>query len=555
MNLWSDLAQHPVAEAVLALSLVATVGLALGGFKFRGLNLGIAGVLFAGIGLGHLGLKADPAILGFVREFGLILFVYTIGIQVGPGFFSSLRRTGLPLNLLAALAVLSSAALTILLARLFSIDIAAAAGLFAGATTNTPALGAAQEALKSLPGVTPEQVARPALAYAACYSFGIAGIILVILVVRLVFHIQIENEAAAFQAEQRQGTEPLERMNIEVTNPNFDGLHLTDIPGLEHLAATITRHKPVGTAEACPPTPQTRLALGDLLLAVGRRTDLEALRRILGRTASENLMEAPGLSLMRGVVVTNKDILGKPLRSLGLAAMGVTVSRMSRADIEIPATPNLKLQFGDLLTLVGRQEDLTRATALIGNSLKDLNHTNFIPVFLGIALGVLLGSIPFHPEFIPSPLKLGLAGGPLLTAILLARLGRVGKLVWYMPANANIALREFGITLFLAAVGLNAGGHFLDVLLYGDGLRWLLAGIVVTILPLLFISAIARLVLRLNFMNICGLIAGSTTDPPALAFACTLGKSDAPTIAYATVYPLTMILRILCAQLIVLLFA
>ncbi|MFQ3670355.1 MAG: putative transporter [Verrucomicrobiia bacterium] len=555
MNFWADLAHHPVAEAVLALALVATLGLALGGVKIRGLNLGIAGVLFAGIALGHLGLKADPGILAFVREFGLILFVYTIGIQVGPGFFASLRRSGLPLNLLAAGTVLAGAALTLLLAHLVPIDIAAAAGLFAGATTNTPALGAAQEALKAIPGTTPEQIAAPALAYAACYPFGILGIILVIILTRSAFRIHLENENAAFLADQRQGAEPLQRINIEVTNPNFDGLKISDVPGLEHLAATITRHKPLGSSEALPPTPDTRLALGDLLLAVGRPQDLEALRRILGRAATENLMEAPGLTHMRGVVVTNKAILGKPLRDLALSASGVTVSRMSRADIEIPATPDLKLQFGDLLTLVGREADLARATALVGNSLKDLNHTNFIPVFLGIALGVLLGSIPFHPDFIPSPLKLGLAGGPLLAAILLARLGRIGKLVWYMPANANIALRELGITLFLAAVGLNAGGHFIDLLLHGDGLRWMLCGAVVTLLPLILSATLARLVLRLNFMSICGLLAGSTTDPPALAFACNLGKSDAPTVAYATVYPLTMLLRILSAQLLVILFA
>ncbi|GAB4244034.1 MAG: putative transporter [Candidatus Methylacidiphilales bacterium] len=555
MSVWAQLAHHPAAEAVLALALVATVGLALGGIRLRGLNLGIAGVLFAGIVLGHFGLKADPQILDFVREFGLILFVYTIGIQVGPGFFASLRRTGLPLNLLSAGSVLGGAGLTVVLARLTGMDMAAAAGLFAGATTNTPALGAAQEALKSIPGMTAEQLASPALAYAACYPFGIVGIILVIILTRALFRVNVADETEAFRSEQRKGTEPLERINLEVTNSNFDGLRLADIPGIEHLAVTVTRHKPKESAEALPASPETRLATGDLLLAVGRRKDLEALRRILGREATEDLMEAPGLTHMRGVVVTNKAILGKPLRELGLAAMGVTVSRMSRADIEIPASPGLKLQFGDLLTLVGREDDLRQATALVGNSLKDLNHTNFIPVFLGIALGVVLGSIPFQPDLIPSPLKLGLAGGPLLAAILLARLGRVGKLVWYMPANANIALRELGITLFLAAVGLKAGGHFIDVLIHGDGVRWMLGGAIVTVLPLLVSAAIARLVLHLNFLNICGLLAGSTTDPPALAFACTLGQSDGPTVAYATVYPLTMLLRILSAQLLVLLFA
>lgn len=554
MNLLAFFEGHPVAEAILALALVAALGLALGGVKVRGLNLGIAGVLFSGIFLGHFGLKADPEILDFVREFGLILFVYTIGIQVGPGFFASLRRAGLPLNLLAAGTVIGGAAVTVLLAKAFGLDMAAAAGLFAGATTNTPALGAVQEAIKGLDGVTVEQLATPALAYAVAYPFGIFGIILTMIAIRAIFRIETKKERDAFLAEQRQGVEPLERMNIEVTNPNFDGVPIRGIPGLEHLDVTVTRIRRRESEEASAAFLETELHLGDTVLAVGHGDDLENVRKILGVESANDLMQAPGLAHMRGVVVTNKKVLGKMLRDVGLTAFNVSVSRITRADIELPANPSLRLQFGDLLTLVGREEDLSRAAPVVGNSVKELNHTNFVPVFLGIALGVLVGLIPFQIGDMPAPLKLGLAGGPLIVAILLSRLGRIGQIVWHMPPNANIALRELGITLFLAAVGLKAGGHFLEILLQGSGWWWMGCGMVITLVPLMVAGVVARLWMKMNFMNICGLLSGSMTDPPALAFACTLGGSDAPTVSYATVYPLTMLLRILCAQLLVLLF-
>lgn len=547
--------QAPIAKALVVVALIASVGLAVGSVRIRGIRLGVAGVLFVGILVGRLGLSISSELLPFIRDFGLILFVYTIGMQVGPGFFTSLRRQGLPLNLLAALVVLLGGLVTVGLSWALQIDLAAAVGIFTGATTNTPALGAAQEALRGVPGLAAARQALPAMGYAVAYPFGILGIILTMVWLRAALKVDLEREAAALNQERGAVTETLQRRNFVVVNPNLNGLRLHQIPGKAQLEIVISRIRYAGETEVSSADGNTVLHVGDVILAVGTRKALEEFGLIVGRESSEDLTQVNGAVTDQRFVVTNKQILGQTLRELAFTErFGVTVTRVTRADIEMTAVPNLRLQFGDMLRLVGTQRDMSRAEELLGNSLKDLSYTDLIPVFLGILLGVLSGLYPISLPGVPTPVRLGLAGGPLIVAIVLSRIGRIGPLVWHMPANANVLLREFGIALFLACAGLKAGEHFFHVLLSKQGLLWLFTGATITLVPLVAVAFVARKVMKLPFVALCGLLAGSMTDPPALAFANAVNKSDAPSVAYATVYPFTMLLRILIAQLIVLVF-
>jgi Predicted permease len=542
-----------IAHAVLVLSAVAALGLAIGSLKIKGIGLGIAGVLFSGLAIGHFGIRISPGVLEFAREFGLILFVYTIGIQVGPGFFASLRRQGLPLNLMAASIVVLGALIALGIAKLANVPMAAAVGLFSGATTNTPSLGAAQEAIRSLPDAAADASALPGLGYAVAYPFGIVGIILTMLLLRALFRVDLKKETASLLAASGTRASKLARLNILVTNSNIEGLRIDQLPMLESLGVVISRMHHDGRVDLAKP--EDVVHVGDTLLAIGPAPKLEELRIILGVQSELDLHKAESNLVMRRVIVTKKAILGKTIGELNfLARHDVTVTRLTRAEVELSATPDQRLQFGDMLVIVGREEDIADAAKLLGNSLKQLNHTELIPVFVGIGLGVLVGSIPIAFPGIPAPVKLGLAGGPLIVAILLSRLGRVGPLLWYMPNNANFAIREIGIVLFLACVGLHSGEKFIDTLVNGDGVKWMLLASIITTAPLLLVGLFARVFLRTNYVSICGLLAGSMTDPPALAFANTVSGSDAPSISYATVYPLTMLLRVVCAQILVLVF-
>lgn len=562
LETFSQLAEsQPVAWAVLVFSAVAVLGLSLASLKIRGIGLGIAGVLFAGIVAGHAGFRVEPEILDFVREFGLILFVFTIGLQLGPSFFASLRSAGVELNALAAGIVGTGALAALGYGWLAGMDPFATAGLFSGATTNTPSLGAAQQTLDVLSKgmdspVTADRSALPALAYAVGYPVGILGIIGTMLLLRLVFRIDPEKEAADFRALQRKGVEPLTRRNLAVENPNLDGLRIGEIPGRREMRVMVSRIKRPAVEEVEVATEHTVIHRGDRILAIGTEKQLEAFTLIVGRRSGADLMKAPGRVAFRRVVVTRREVLGKTIGELGLDSLyGVTITRVVRADVEMPASPELRLQFGDFLHVVGDEDNIAKAADALGNSLRALNQTNFIPIFLGILLGVAAGLLPFALPGLPVPAKLGLAGGPLVLAILLARLGKIGPLVWFMPATANTALREMGIILFLASVGLKAGEKFVPTLLSTDGLVWLGGACVIALVPILAAGVFARLALGMNFVTLCGLLSGSMTDPPALAFANAIAKSDAPSVAYATVYPLAMLLRIMTAQLMILLVA
>ena len=545
---------QPVAWAVLVFMLVAVCGLALSSIKVKGVGIGIAGVLFAGIIFGHFGFHVETEIIEFVREFGLILFVYTIGLQLGPGFFASFRKAGLKLNLLAMSVVLLGVAVTLLIHFVGGIDIIAALGLLSGATTNTPSLGATQQTLKGLSEAAAAQATVPSLAYAVAYPGGVFGIIATLLLLRGIFRINPEKEAEAFRAEQKKGIDPLERMNLVVENPNLQNVAIGDVPGRE-VGVVVSRIKRAGAAEVETATEQTVLHRGDIILAVGTRRALEKYRVVIGKVSDVNLAKAPGRVISRKIVVTHKEVLGKSLDELDLDDVHeVAVTRINRADIEMTAIPALRIQFGDVLQVVGEEQAIAKVAKLMGNSVKTLNETNFIPIFIGIALGVLFGSMPIHIPNMPVPVRLGIAGGPLVLAIILSRIGRIGPLVWHMPANANMAFRELGIVLFLACVGLKAGDKFFGTVFTPQGLHWLLAGFAITVIPILIIGLVARLVFKINFTVISGMLAGSMTDPPALAFANAVSSSDAPSVSYATVYPLTMLLRILSAQILVLIF-
>jgi putative transport protein len=538
---------QPVAHAVGVLAFVCVLGMALGSIKFRGIGLGTSGVLFAGIFVGHFGEAVDHHTLDFVKEFGLILFVFTIGLQLGPGFFAALRQQGVKMNALAASIVILGAIGAPLAGRIGHFDPAAVLGIFSGASTNTPSLGAGTQALDTLPGVTDDQVALPALAYAVTYPTAIVGIIGTLLLLKQVFRIDPAREAADFAAKNRSKVEPLQRRTLAVTNPNLEGMRLDTVPGRIEAKVTISRIR--HGSEISVATDATVIHREDRLAVVGTGAGLDQFERVVGRRVDEDLVTDEAPFTFRRVVVTEVTVLDQTIGELGLDdRFGIAVTRVTRADMEMSAVPDLRLKFGDQVQIVGAAEDLDKAANALGNSLKEMNETHFIPFFIGIALGVVLGTMPIPFPGLPQPIKLGLAGGPLIVALLLGRVGRIRRQVWHMPVNTNLAFREFGIALFFAAVGLAAGAKFFATVFSATGLQWLLAGACVTILPLLLVGIFARTVLKMNFMDLSGLLAGSMTDPPALAFASNISNSDAPTVAYATVYPLTTLLRILAAQ-------
>ena len=538
---------QPIAHAIGVLAFVCVVGMALGSVKVKGVGLGTAGVLFAGILVGHFGKAVDHHTLDFVKELGLILFVFTIGLQLGPGFVAALQQQGVKLNMLAATIVLLGAAGAPLAGWLAGFDAAAVLGIFSGASTNTPSLGAGTQTLSTLPDMAPDRLALPALAYAVTYPMAIVGIIGTLLVLKQIFRIDPAREAADFAAKNRRQAEPLERHTLVVTNPNLDGVRLDAIPGRIESRVTISRVRHGEETHAA--TDATVIYRDDRLAVVGTRAGLDQFERVIGQRCDEDLVLSESSITFRRVIVTDRDVLGKTVGELDLDdRFGVAVTRVTRADIEMSAVPGLSLRFGDMVQIVGRDADLDKAAAALGNSLKELNETHFIPFFIGITLGIALGTLPIAFPGLPQPLRLGLAGGPLIVALILSRVGSIRRQVWHMPVNTNLAFREFGIALFLAAVGLSAGAKFFATVFSATGLQWLLAGVCVTVLPLVLVGIFARVAWKMNYMDLSGLLAGSMTDPPALAFASNIAGSDAPTVAYATVYPLTMLLRIFSAQ-------
>jgi putative transport protein len=542
----------PHAEPILVMSLTAIVGLLIGSIRIRGIKLGVAGMLFSGLLLGHFGLTLDPHLMAFLKEFGLALFVFTVGLQLGPGFFNSLKKDGLKLNLLAVTIVLSGAALIFGFGHcVLKWDMGVVAGVFSGATTNTPSLGAAQQAMSTTGNG--DSASQAAMAYAVAYPFGVMGIILVMILIRVIFRIDPKQELLDLKQQLSQGIREPQRASLVVENPNLSGVAIRNIPGLGDDGVVVSRIRRRDEKEVGIATAETTLQIGDVILAVGSPEQLERAALSIGKRVDEDLRKAPGNVIAKRVIVTHKEMIGKTIAATRISErFGVTVSRVSRQDMILTAMPDLKLQFGDMLNLVGEESAIEQAGKAVGNSVHQLNETSFASIFIGITVGILFGLYPWNLPGVPVPLRLGLAGGPLIIAILMGRLGRIGPLVIHMPINANTAFRELGIIFFLACVGLGAGGKFVETAFSTTGLQWMAMGAVVTTVPLLIAGYIGRKVMRINYLTLSGVLAGSMTDPPALAFSTKLTQSDYPSLAYANVYPLTMLLRILVAQIAVL---
>ena len=543
-----------IALTVSILALVAVVGLFIGNVKFRGIGLGIGGVLFGGIIVGHFvsqaGMTLSSDMLHVIQEFGLILFVYTIGIQVGPGFFASLRVSGLRLNLFAVLIVIIGGLVTAILHKLFDIPLPVVLGIFSGAVTNTPALGAGQQILRDL-GTPMEMVDQMGMSYAMAYPF---GILFTMWMLRVIFRVNVETEAQQHESSRTNGGALIKTINIRVENPNLHDLAIKDVPILNGDKIICSRLKREETLKV--PSPDTIIQLGDLLHLVGQPADLHNAQLVIGQEVDTSLSTKGTDLRVERVVVTNENVLGKRIRDLHFKERyDVVISRLNRAGVELVASGDISLQFGDILNLVGRPSAIDAVANVLGNAQQKLQQVQMLPVFIGIGLGVLLGSIPVFVPGFPAALKLGLAGGPLIMALILGRIGSIGKLYWFMPPSANLALRELGIVLFLSVVGLKSGGDFVNTLVNGEGLSWIGYGALITAVPLITVGILARMLAKMNYLTMCGMLAGSMTDPPALAFANNLHPtSGAAALSYATVYPLVMFLRIITPQLLAVLF-
>jgi putative transport protein len=549
---WMDhLAPGMVAHAVLALSVVAALGLMLGSLGFRGVRLGAAGVLFAGLLLGQGGLHIDQNILEFVRDFGLILFVYTVGLQVGPSFSSSLKRHGLQLNILASGIVLLGGLMVVAYRFVFHFSLPTVAGLFSGATTNTPSLAAGQAALQNLNGLAPGSSDLLGMAYAVAYPFGVVGIILTMLLIQKIFRIDAKSPAEELDSASETDSQVLDAVDLEVTNPNCEGIAIRNLPFQQESGVVFSRL--LRNGKVVVPESDSVIHVGDSLRLVGPRTKLSQFETVIGKKSRVNLGDISNEIGVERLHVTKKEVLGKSLGDLNFEHYYGTIgTRLDRAGVQFAASESVHLQFGDLLTVVGPKDGVAKVAELVGNRADALNHPHVLPVFVGIMLGVILGSLPITLPGMPAPVRLGLAGGPLLVALCLSQVGRLGPLIWYLTPGANLVLREIGIVLFLACVGLKSGGRFLEMLFSESGLSWLGAGALLTLVPLLLVGFLARAVLKIDFPTLCGVLAGSMTDPPALAFAGSITNSDRPLLAYAAVYPLVMILRVFVVQILVL---
>lgn len=540
-----------IAHTVVVFAVAIAVGILLGKVKVWGISLGITWVLFVGIFMSHFGMRVDPSTLGFIKEFGLILFVYSIGMQVGPGFFSAFKKGGIRLNLFAILIVLLGVATTLVIFWVTGTPITTMVGILSGAVTNTPGLGAAQQAYGDMGGQDP----TIAMGYAVAYPLGVIGIILVYMLLRGVFRVNYEKETEAAQHRAAEKMARATHVSLQVENPAIFGKTIRDVSHLTGKKFVVSRVSHVNSVLEIG-NADTVLGQGDKLLVIAAVQDMAAVTAMIGRRIEMHRADWQKLDakmVSRRVMVTRSGLNGKLLGELEIpAAYGVNFTRVNRAGLDLVAHPELALQVGDRVTVVGPEANIAGVEKLLGNSMKRLREPNLVTIFIGIFLGVAVGSIPFAFPGVPQPVKLGLAGGPLIVAILISRFGPSFKLVTYTTASANLMLREIGITLFLAAVGLGAGEGFVDTVVSGGGLIWIWYGFLITVIPLLLVGVVARGFFKMNYFTLIGMVAGSMTDPPALAFSNEQTSTDLPAVAYSTVYPLVMFLRVLSAQLLIL---
>jgi putative transport protein len=542
-----------VTSDIMIAGLVGAIGLALGSVRIFKVKFGISGVFFAGLLFGHFGLHINSNVSDFLRQLGLVVFVYSIGMQIGPGFLASLKKQGLKLNLLALGIVLSGTILAVVIGKLADLDVAVLVGMLAGATTNTASLAAAQETLRLLPEHTSQMETLPGLGYAVAYPFGIVGIILAMLVIRGIFRIRLDDKSETDQPFQPITDVKIERIFIKIENENLDGVRIRDIPNIANSGVVVSRVIQDDKFRIA----QSDMVIkpGQIIVAAGEIDKLKTFASGLGSQVHVDVAKYASNHITKWMIVTKSNVLGKTLRSLGLREhYGVNVTRMSRAEYTLCPSPDMPFHYGDRLYAIGPPEALKKVAEILGNSHEDLNHPKLASMFLGVILGLVLGSIPIQIPGIPNPIKLGIAGGPMIMAILLSWLGRIGPVVWYIPKNVNLGYREVGIVLFYVSVGLTSGEYFVQTLVSGDGLLWMALAAIVTAGPALIFGLIARIFSKLNYTSICGLLAGSTTNPPALSFAGDQTHSESPYVTYATVYPLCTILRITLIQLIVIFY-
>lgn len=555
VNLFTN--TESVAHIALLYAVVIAVGVYLGKIKIGGISLGVTFVLFAGIVAGHIGFTAPTPILTFVQDFGLILFVFMIGLQVGPGFFESFGTAGIKLNGLAASAILLN--IIVMFACYFIFfdttniaNLPMMVGTLYGAVTNTPGLGAANEALSSMSNIFNGSVPQIASAYACAYPLGVVGIIGATILVRFLCKIKLEEEEEKLnETESGKANKKPYKMHLEVSNKYLEGKTLLQVHDFLNRDFVVSRL--VHDGELCIPNRNTLFHLGDQMLIVCAEADQEAITAFIGPKLDIDFEQQDQPLVSKRILVTNPEINGKTLASMHFSSVhGVNVTRVTRHGMDIFASASLPLQVGDRVMVVGPEDAVDRVAKKMGNSVKRLDHPNIATIFVGIILGLIFGSLPLTIPGMPVPIKLGLAGGPLIIAILIGRYGYKIHLVTYTSTSANMMLREIGLVLFLASVGIKAGASFFSTVVEGDGLLYVLTGFLITIIPILIIGPIARLKFKFNYFTIAGMLAGTYTDPPALAYANSICTKEAPAVGYSTVYPLAMFLRIFTAQLIVL---
>lgn len=543
-------------STIILYAFVIAAGVWLGKLKVGGISLGVTFVLFVGLLMGHFGYIVNPDVLHFVREFGLILFIFSIGLQVGPSFFSSFKRGGVVLNGLAAMTIALN---VIIVLAIFFIDgntpITALVGVMSGAVTNTPGLGAAQQAVLQVMPQNYNATEQMAMGYAAAYPLGVIGIIAAMFLVRAFFRVKIDKEVDAIEAEKEAAQQKPLILTYEVTNPLIDGKNMMQLHDIVNCDFVVSRLQDKD-GNIFIPNSQTVVHKGDKLYTVLSPNDEERFKAVIGPELVLDWESNPGPVVSRRILITKTEFNGVTLGSLKLRhGYSLNATRVNRAGIDLLASPDLRLQMGDRITVVGQLEDIKRLAEKLGNSVKRLNEPNMFTLFAGIFLGIIVGSIPIAFPGISVPMKLGMAGGPLVVAILLSRFGYKLKLVTYTSSAASLLMREIGICLFLASVGIAAGADFASTVFNYTGMWWVIWGFIITFVPLVIVGSIARGVYKINMLSIMGLFGGSMTDPPALAFANNSTGNDAPAVAYSTVYPLTMFLRIVAAQVLVLALA
>lgn len=539
-----------VAHSIIIFSLVITLGVLMGRIKIAGISLGVTWILFVGIIASHFGMRVEGHVLHFFKEFGLVLFVFSIGLQVGPSFFSSFKKAGIGMNLVAMTMVMCAVAVTVVLHYITNVPMPTMVGILSGAVTNTPGLGAAIQTYTDITNLDDPSIS---LGYAVAYPLGVLGIITAFIVLKLVFRVSFDREYA--EIERRKGIKNgADRTTLVVNNPSLEGKTIDEVQHLAKRHFVISRIcREDGKIEIAKG--ESVLHVGDKVLVVSELKDISFLTALIGEKIEMEWQKMDTALEARRIMITNPKVNGKTLGKLGLyGGFSFNITRVNRAGIDLVAHPDLQLQMGDRVTAVGTETSIKNVEKILGNSMMRLRHPNLFPIFLGISLGVLFGSIPFFLPGIPQPIKLGLAGGPLVVSILLGRFGPNFKLVTYTTVSANLMIREIGIAVFLAGVGLGAGQDFVSTIVDKGGYVWIAYGALITIIPVLIGGVLARTVFKLDYFTMIGVLSGSTTNPPALAYSNAVADNDMPAVGYATVYPLTMFLRVLTAQLLIIFF-